>query len=134
MAELAEYLLYLDDNHTAYGEYLRFKDPQVPLSHTYLEAAAHSMWSSTYENGHAGGHAAINKTSAAQVARVAAHRDTAATPALDFRDSQCGQDGVASIDPRSRCFASLAKHSKNLQRGNALRGCRLCLAALGDKS
>ena len=98
MAELAEYLLYLDDNHTAYGEYLRFKDPQVPLSHTYLEAAAHSMWSSTYENGHAGGH------------------------------------GVASIDPRSRCFASLAKHSKNLQRGNALRGCRLCLAALGDKS
>jgi hypothetical protein len=63
---------------------------------------------------------------AGNVQRYTPHREP-----LHFKDPRCREDGVPSTHPTSRCFESLHNFTRGLQRGNVLRGCHICLAALG---
>ena len=150
--------LRADTNETARLEHLRFKDTNEPLSPGFLAASRHSLFSSTFEAGrnktsgpeqdgaltprngqvrHAAGAARLQCTSDSTkctgnstVQRLKPHPDP-----LHFTDPRCGEDGLPSTYPGSRCFESLHNFSRELQRGNVLRGCHLCLAALGlDKA
>jgi hypothetical protein len=128
-APLAAYLARLAaDEPLRRRRHLAFKDPAAPLAPGFLRAAADSAYSAAYEG-----------AGPAPAPRPRRPDDPAGPgrpgPALGRRDPRCheprgpGGDGRDATDPGSQCYPAAAAFARDMNRGNAMRGCRLCLAA-----
>ena len=125
-AELGQYLVYLAQNESAWGEYLAFKRPQTLLAEGYLRASRFSFYA---PGGERGAQTPFPRAGLRDRASMAGTSEVKCTAHKNSLGETVDEQGIPVLDPRSPCFAAHSLLATDHHRHNRIGACRICQEA-----